>query len=196
MFMKRILTFVFTVLSLLAVSAQEMTEGMVKLMYTDNIINHFYVDEPDENKIVEEGIKAMLKELDPHSTYSSPKETKALMEQMQGSFGGIGIQFNIVSDTLYVIQTTLNGPSQRAGIMPGDKVVAVNDTTIAGVKMEREKIVSMLRGDAGTKVKVDVVRRGVDRVLTFNLVRAMISTETVDVAYIYIYKSSLTWPRT
>ena len=183
MFMKRILTFVFTVLSLLAVNAQEMTEGMVKLMYTDNIINHFYVDEPDENKIVEEGIKAMLKELDPHSTYSSPKETKALMEQMQGSFGGIGIQFNIVSDTLYVIQTTLNGPSQRAGIMPGDKVVAVNDTTIAGVKMEREKIVSMLRGDAGTKVNVDVVRRGVDRVLTFNLVRAMISTETVDVAY-------------
>ena len=69
MFMKRILTFVFTVLSLLAVNAQEMTEGMVKLMYTDNIINHFYVDEPDENKIVEEGIMAMLKELDPHSTY-------------------------------------------------------------------------------------------------------------------------------
>ena len=75
--MKRILTFVLTVLPFFAVNAQEMTEGMVKLMYTNNIINHFYVDEPDEKKIVEEGIKAMLKELDPHSTYSSPKETKA-----------------------------------------------------------------------------------------------------------------------
>lgn len=181
--MKKILTFVLMLSLAFSVRAQEMTEQMLKLMYADNIITHFYVDEADEAKVVEEGIKAMLEELDPHSTYSSPKETKALMEQMYGSFGGIGIQFNVVSDTLYVIQTTKNGPSERAGIIPGDKVVSVNDTVIAGVKMEREDMVSRLRGDAGTEVEIGVVRRGVDRVLTFRLTRENISTETVDAAY-------------
>ena len=163
--------------------AQDLPGHLLKLMYTGNIISNLYVDEPDNDKIVEAGVKAMLKELDPHSTYTDPKETKALLEQMQGSFSGIGIQFNIVSDTLYVIQTTKNGPSERAGIMAGDKVIAVNDTAIAGVKMERADIMSRLRGKKGTQVKVDVVRRGIDRVLEFNLVRDDISTETVDAAY-------------
>ena len=81
-------------------NAQDIPEHLLKLMYSGNIISNFYVDSPDNDKITEAGVKAMLKELDPHSTYTDPKETKALMEQMQGSFGGIGIQFNIVSDTL------------------------------------------------------------------------------------------------
>ncbi len=166
-----------------ASKAQDMPAYILKLMYTSNIISHFYVDDTNNDKITETGIKAMLKELDPHSTYTDPKETKALLEQMQGSFSGIGIQFNIVSDTLFVIQTTKNGPSERAGILAGDKIVAVNDTTIAGVKMERADIMSRLRGAKGTEVKVDVVRRGIDRLLEFNLVRDDISTETVDAAY-------------
>ena len=141
------------------------------------------MDDADSDKITEEGIKAMLKALDPHSTYTDPKETKSLLEQMEGSFGGIGIQFNIVSDTLFVIQTTTNGPSERAGILPGDRIVAVNDTVIAGVKMERSDIMSRLRGEKGTTVEVDVMRRGIDRKLHFSLVRDDISTETVDVAY-------------
>ena len=105
------------------------------------------------------------------------------MEQMEGSFSGIGIQFNIVSDTLFVIQTTNNGPSQRAGVLAGDKIIAVNDTTIAGVKMERADIMSRLRGQKGTTVEIDVIRRGIDRTLHFTLVRDDISTETVDAAY-------------
>lgn len=156
---------------------------MIKLLYTSNIISHFYVDTTDNSKITEAGIKAMLKELDPHSTYSDPKETKALMEQMQGSFSGIGIQFNIMSDTLYVIQTTQNGPSERAGVLAGDKIIAVNDTAIAGVKMERADIMSRLRGAKGSEVKITVVRKGIERKLEFNLTRDDISTETVDVAY-------------
>lgn len=183
MLMKKLLTLVLLLSLGFSVKAQEMSEHMLKLMYAGNIISNFYVDEADNDKVVEEGVKAMLKELDPHSTYSTPKETKSLMEQMQGSFGGIGIQFNVVSDTLYVIQTTKNGPSERAGIIPGDKIVTVNDTVISGVKMERADIVSRLRGEAGTKVNVGVVRRGVDRVLNFALVRDDISTETVDAAY-------------
>lgn len=171
------------VLVAVAARAQEMPDHLIKLMYTGNVISNFYVDAPDNDKITEAGVRAMLKELDPHSTYTDPKETKALLEQMQGSFSGIGIQFNIVSDTLYVIQTTKNGPSERAGIMAGDKIVAVNDTAIAGVKMERADIMSRLRGMKGTRVKVDVVRRGIGRVMEFNLVRDDISTETVDAAY-------------
>ena len=181
--MKKMILLVLLAFAAVFTKAQDMPDHMLKLMYTGNIISKFYVDSPDNDKITEEGVKAMLKELDPHSTYSDPKETKALMEQMQGSFGGIGIQFNVVADTLYVIQTTKNGPSERAGILAGDRIIAVNDTTIAGVKMERNDIMSRLRGDKGTKVKVSVVRRGIDRVLEFNLVRDDISTETVDAAY-------------
>lgn len=181
--MKRIFIIAMTLLLSLTVKAQQMPDHILKLMYTGNIIENFYVDDADCDKIGEEGIKAMLKALDPHSTYTNPKETKALLEQMEGSFGGIGIQFNIVSDTLYVIQTTNNGPSERAGILPGDRIIAVNDTAIAGVKMERSDIMTRLRGAKGTKVDVDVVRRGIDRKLRFSLVRDDISTQTVDAAY-------------
>lgn len=181
--MKKIIFFVFALTAALGTKAQQMPEHLLKLMYTGNIISNFYVDSPDNDKIAEEAVKAMLKELDPHSTYTDKKETKALLEQMQGSFSGIGIQFNMVSDTLYVIQTTPNGPSERAGILAGDKVVEVNDTVIAGVKMTRTDIMSRLRGKKGSQVKVGIVRRGINRLLEFNLVRDDISTETVDAAY-------------
>ncbi|MBQ8694321.1 MAG: PDZ domain-containing protein [Bacteroidaceae bacterium] len=181
--MKKIIFFVFALTVALGTKAQQMPEHLLKLMYTGNIISNFYVDSPDNDKIAEEAVKAMLKELDPHSTYTDKKETKALLEQMQGSFSGIGIQYNMVSDTLYVIQTTPNGPSERAGILAGDKVVEVNDTVIAGVKMTRTDIMSRLRGKKGSQVKVGIVRRGINRLLEFNLVRDDISTETVDAAY-------------
>lgn len=181
--MKKIIFFVFALTAALGTKAQQMPEHLLKLMYTGNIISNFYVDSPDNDKIAEEAVKAMLKELDPHSTYTDKKETKALLEQMQGSFSGIGIQYNMVSDTLYVIQTTPNGPSERAGILAGDKVVEVNDTVIAGVKMTRTDIMSRLRGKKGSQVKVGIVRRGINRMLEFNLVRDDISTETVDAAY-------------
>ena len=181
--MKKLFLLAAVMLLSIGAKAQQMPEHIIKLMYAGNIIENFYVDDADSDKITEEGIKAMLKTLDPHSTYTDPKETKSLLEQMEGSFGGIGIQFNIVSDTLYVIQTTNNGPSERAGILPGDRIIAVNDTAIAGVKMDRADIMSRLRGEKGTKVEIDVMRRGIDRKLHFSLVRDDISTETVDVAY-------------
>ena len=181
--MKKLFLLAAVLLLSIGAKAQQMPEHIIKLMYAGNIIENFYVDDADTDKITEEGIKAMLKALDPHSTYTDPKETKSLLEQMEGSFGGIGIQFNIVSDTLYVIQTTNNGPSERAGILPGDRIIAVNDTAIAGVKMERGDIMSRLRGEKGTTVDIDVMRRGIDRKLHFTLVRDDISTETVDVAY-------------
>ena len=158
-------------------------EQLTKLMFSENIITRFYVDSVNEPKLVEAGIKAMLKELDPHSTYSTPKEVKSINEAMQGNFEGIGIQFNIVEDTLFVIQTTLNGPSEKAGILAGDRIVEVDDTIIAGVKMDRGDIMSRLRGPKDSKVKIKVLRRGVREPLIFNLIRDKIVTSSLDAAY-------------
>ncbi len=173
-------------------------EQLTKLMFSENVITRFYVDSVNEPKIVEAGIKAMLKELDPHSTYSTPKEVKAINEAMQGNFEGIGIQYNMVEDTLFVIQTTLNGPSEKAGILPGDRFVEVDDTIIAGVKMDRGDIMPRLRGPKGSKVKIKVLRRGVKGPLIFNLVRDKIVTSSIDAAYMvdkkngYIHINSFT----
>ena len=184
---KKFVSSLFAMLFGISLFAQEaeikMPEQLTKLMFTHNIISRFYVDSIPETKMVESGIKAMLKELDPHSTYSDPKEVKALMEAMQGSFEGIGVQFNMVSDTLYVIHTTEGGPSEKAGILAGDRIVAVNDTAIAGVKMERSEIMRRLRGPKGSQVKVEVRRRAVNRPLYFTLTRDKIATSSVDAAY-------------
>ena len=162
---------------------QGLPEQLTKLLFSESIITRYYVDDVDESKVVEAGIKAMLKELDPHSTYSTPDEVKSINEAMRGNFEGIGIQFNIVDDTLFVIQTTLNGPSEKAGIMAGDRIITVNDTAIAGVKMDRGDIMKRLRGPKGSSVKLEVVRRGLSTPILFNLIRDKINTYSVDAAY-------------
>lgn len=181
---KIILLSFFSLVALFAVAQNNtMPASLLKLLTVGNVINRCYVDEINEDEIVEEGIRSMLKKLDPHSTYTDPKETKTLLEEMQGSFGGIGIQFNMLDDTLYVIRATAGGPSARAGIKAGDRIVSVNDTAIAGVKMERSDIMSRLRGVECTKLTVQVKRAGVPGLLPFSLVRAKIAMESVDVAY-------------
>ena len=160
-------------------------EQLNKLMITESMITRFYVDSVNEVKVVEEGVKAMLKQLDPHSTYADPKEVKSLMESMQGNFDGIGVQFNMVEDTLVVIQPTMNGPSEKAGIVAGDRIISVDDTIIAGVKMDRYNIMRRLRGKKGTKVHLEVMRRGVSNLLPFDIVRDKIATTTIDAAYMF-----------
>ena len=132
-----LLFYLFTFLPLTA-SAQltfhtGRTSPLRKLQLAEMMINSAYVDSVDENKLVEDGIRGMLKGLDPHSSYSTPEEAKAMHESLEGDFEGIGVQFNILSDTLVVIQPTLNGPSEKAGIRPGDRIVWVDDSLIAGV---------------------------------------------------------------
>ena len=117
-----------------------------KLQIAEMAIKNLYVDTVNENKLAEDAIKGMLEKLDPHSSYSSAKETKAMNESLQGSFEGIGVQFNIAKDTLLIIQPIVNGPSEKVGIMAGDRIVSVNDTAISGVKMSQEDIVRRLRG--------------------------------------------------
>lgn len=154
-----------------------------KLQIAEMAVTHLYVDSVDEAKLVEDGIRGMLKELDPHSSYTDAKETKAMNEPLTGDFEGIGVQFNMVEDTLLVIQTIVNGPSQKVGIVAGDRIVAVNDTAIAGVKMSRTDIMKRLRGKKGTIVRVQVVRRGVEKPLTFAIKRDKIPVHTINAAY-------------
>ena len=154
-----------------------------KLQIAEMAITNLYVDSVSEGKLVEDAIRGMLEKLDPHSSYSTAKETKAMNEPLQGSFEGIGVQFNIVEDTLLVIQPTLNGPSEKVGILAGDRIVAVNDSAIAGVKMTRDEMVKRLRGKKGTKVKLGVMRRGIADVLSFTVKRDKIPLHTLDAYY-------------
>ena len=154
-----------------------------KLQIAELAIKSLYVDSVDERKLVEDGIRGMLEKLDPHSSYSTPKEVKALNEPLAGNFEGIGVQFNMIEDTLLVIQPVTGGPSEKVGIVAGDRIVSVNDTAIAGVKMPKEEIMRRLRGPKGTKVLLGVIRRGIADVLTFKVTRDKIPVNTIDATY-------------
>ena len=154
-----------------------------KLQIAEMAVTNLYVDSVNEDKLVEDGIRGMLEKLDPHSSYLTAKEVKEANEPLQGNFEGIGVQFNMAEDTLLVIQPVTNGPSEKVGIIAGDRIVKVNDTIIAGVKMPKEEIMKRLRGPKGTKVVLAIVRRGIQDTLTFNVVRDKIPIHTIDAAY-------------
>ena len=154
-----------------------------KLQFAEIAVSNLYVDSVDEKKLVEDGIRGMLDKLDPHSSYMTPKEVKEANEPLAGNFEGIGVQFNIIEDTLLVIQPVTNGPSEKVGIIAGDRIITVNDTAIAGVKMSKEEIMKRLRGPKGTKVKLGVVRQGIKDKLTFTVVRDKIPVKSVDAVY-------------
>ncbi len=179
------LFFAFAVVSVSAQQYQRQSDEtpLIKLQIAEAMIKNNYVDSVNESKLVEDGIRGMLEKLDPHSTYTTAKETKALTEPLEGSFEGIGVQFNIVQDTLLVIQTITNGPSEKVGILPGDRIVSVNDTAIAGVKMDRNEVVRRLRGPKGTQVRLGIVRRGIPGKLVFIVTRDKIPVKTIDAVY-------------
>lgn len=183
--MKKILLGVGLVLSLsLVTSAQRaMPQAMQKLLNAEYAISSLYVDTVSEDKLVEDAIKGMLENLDPHSSYTDAKETKELEEPLQGEFSGVGIQFNMNQDTLYVIQTVPGGPSERVGVLAGDRIITVNDTTIAGVKMKNSDIQKRLRGKKGTQVTVQVKRPGVKELITFRITRDNIPVHSIDAKY-------------
>ena len=125
-----------------------------KLQLALYAISNLYVDSTSETKLVEDAIVGMLEKLDPHSTYTDPEETKEMTEPLQGNFDGIGIQFNMLTDTLYVIQVIPGGPSEKVGLMAGDRIIMVDDTLIAGVKMKNTDVMKRLRGPKNTEVRV------------------------------------------
>lgn len=152
-----------------------------KLNEVMNYIDQYYVDSVDVDSIYDRAINSILQSLDPHSAYSSPEENKAMMESLGGSFEGIGIQFNIMNDTLMVIATVSGGPSEKAGLRAGDRVISVDGKSIIGIT--NDKAFKLLRGKKGTKVKVGVRRPGFKETYHYEIKRDVIPTYTVDVSY-------------
>ena len=170
-------------LSFYCTAQRYMPEAMQKLINAEYAISSLYVDTVNEDKLIEDAIRGMLENLDPHSSYTDAAETKALEEPLQGEFSGVGIQFNMNKDTLYVIQTVPGGPSERVGVLAGDRIIYVNDTTIAGVKMKNSDIQKRLRGKKGTQVTIKVMRPGVPGLITFRITRDNIPLHSIDAKY-------------
>ena len=170
-------------LSVTMAAQRTMPQAMQKLLNAEYAITSLYVDTVNEDKLVEEAIRGMLESLDPHSSYTDAKETKELEEPLQGEFSGVGIQFNMSQDTLYVIQTVPGGPSERVGVLAGDRIIMVNDSIIAGVKMKNSDIQKRLRGKKGTQVTIKVKRAGVKELITFRITRDNIPLHSIDACY-------------
>jgi len=148
-----------------------------------NLIEENYVDSVDPKKIIEAAIPEMLKQLDPHTVYIPAKDMQEVSEEMSGNFSGIGVQFSIQNDTIMVIDVVSGGPSQKLGIRAGDRIVKVNDTLMAGVKVTNDKVLKKLRGEKGSKVNVSIGRKGIAGLIPFEIKRGEIPITSVDVSY-------------
>ncbi|NCA78682.1 MAG: S41 family peptidase [Sphingobacteriia bacterium] len=154
-----------------------------KLNQAAAAINALYVDSVNQEQLVENAVEGMLKNLDPHSTYIPQKEVQRANETIDGSFEGIGIQFQMLKDTLFVVQTISGCPAQKVGILPSDRLISVDGKNIAGIKMPTSDIMKLLRGPRGTTVSVNVIRQGVTDPIEFTITRDKIPIYSVDAAY-------------
>jgi carboxyl-terminal processing protease len=148
-----------------------------------NIIESNYVDSVNRNDLVETAIPAILRKLDPHSVYIPAKDLVRANEPLQGNFDGIGISFNMLTDTILVISTIPGGPSEKLGLLAGDKILYVNDSLVAGRHVSDERVMGMLKGPRGTVVKIKILRNGQKELLPFEITRDKIPIYSVDVDY-------------
>jgi len=148
-----------------------------------NIIEENYVDTVNRNELAESAIPAILKKLDPHSIYIPARDLQRANEPLQGNFEGIGISFNMLTDTILVISTIPGGPSEKLGLLPGDKIIYVNDSLVAGKKIADEDVMGMLKGPKGTVVRIKVLRSGHKELIPFEITRDKIPIYSVDVDY-------------
>lgn len=146
-------------------------------------LDALYVDTVNTQELTETALKAMLKELDPHSTYLNEEEAKSMTESLGGNFEGIGVTYQMENDTLLVINTVQGGPSEKVGIMAGDRIVMVNDSTIAGMKYSTREIQRRLRGPKGTHVDIGVMRMGEKEMIWFDIERDKIPIYSIDASY-------------
>ena len=156
---------------------------MNKISGVIDFVAQEYVDSVDKKGLIESTIPEILKQLDPHSIYIPASDVAEYNEPLEGNFSGIGVTFNMQQDTVYIMSTILNGPSEKIGILAGDRIIRVNDSLIAGVNMPSTDIVKMLKGKRGTRVNVSIVRRGISEPLDFEITRDRIPIESVDLAY-------------
>jgi len=148
-----------------------------------NVIESDYVDTVNRSELVEAAIPAILKKLDPHSVYIPAKDLVRANEPLQGNFDGIGISFNMLTDTILVISTIPGGPSEKIGLQAGDKIIYVNDSLVAGKQLSDEKVMGMLKGPRGTVVNIKLLRKGYKDLIPFEITRDKIPIYSVDISY-------------
>jgi len=181
---KTIWVLLIAVFSVQAGAQTDYSEQLHKFGRVLTLVNSLYVDTVNQEAIVEDAIVSMLQELDPHSIYISKDEVKRMNEPLQGAFEGIGIQFNILKDTLMVVATIPGGPSEKLGIMAGDRIIEVDGKDIAGIGLKNTDVRDMLRGKKGTEVDVTILRRSEDELLDFTIVRDEIPIFSVNAGYV------------
>lgn len=165
------------------VKVDETAANWNKLMLVLQNVDDNYVDDIDYGSVTEKTLSDILQALDPHSVYLPPQDLKKADESLSGEFGGIDIEFNVPNDTAVVANVISQGPSQKAGIFAGDRIIKVDGVTVAGVKMAQDSMVARMRGPKGSKVKIEVKRLGDTSLLAFDIVRAVIPVKSVDVAF-------------
>ncbi|MDR1723310.1 MAG: S41 family peptidase, partial [Tannerella sp.] len=162
---------------------QDMRNNMNKLGMAYSAITQLYVDNTDNAKLVEDAILGMLKELDPHSSYTNAEETRRMNEPLEANFDGIGIQFNMFNDTLYIVQVLSGGPSEKVGLIAGDRIIMVDTNVVAGVKMNSTDIQKLIRGKKGSEVMITIKRSGFIDPLQFKIIRDKIPVTSIDACY-------------
>ncbi len=145
----------------------------------DSIMDDFIYDYLNDPETIDE----IFKKLDPHSSYIHKEDLQSFNDDLDGNFDGIGIEFNIIDDTILIVAALSGGPSEKIGIMAGDKIIKINDSIVAGNGITNEKVVKKLRGKKGTEVKVEVIRNGDKRLIPFKIIRDVIPVSSIDVAY-------------
>src|SRR6056297_3463528 len=166
-----------------AVYGQILNEEVLKYAKALHALDNYYIDTVDKGKLTEKALIGMLKELDPHTSYLTPEEVKEMNEPLEGNFEGIGIQFNVFKDTIYVISTISGGPSEKVGLQAGDRIVKINGETVAGIDISTSGVRDRLLGEKGSKVYVSIKRPGVDELLEFTIKRDKIPIHSRDAAY-------------
>lgn len=157
--------------------------GNVKMSALIDIIKNKYVEEVSVDSLVEEAIPKIIAGLDPHSVYIPAKEFEAANEDLEGSFSGIGVQFSIMNDSVMIVDVVSGGPSEKVGLMPGDRIVNINDTAFVGSKVTNESVFKKLRGDKGSKVKLGIKRATSKSLLDFTITRGDIPVNSIDITY-------------
>jgi carboxyl-terminal processing protease len=165
------------------VANAQFSEQSLKFGEVLDKITRYYVDTVNADKILDKVIVDMLHDLDPHSAYLSKEEVKASQEQLEGGFDGIGVSFNILSDTIFIINPIAGGPSEKVGIRPGDRIIYINGENVAGTGIKNTDVQKKLKGPKGTKVEVRIARRNVSNLLDFTITRDQIPLYSIDASY-------------
>ena len=178
-----IASIVFGFSTIVAVAQSDLSKSLENFNTLMYHIDRLYVDSVDTDDVIEKAMVKVLEDLDPHSVYIPAKELKKMEEPLVGNFEGVGIQFNILRDTIFVVATIAGGPSEKIGIKAGDKIIIVGNDTVAGIGIQNSDVMKYLRGDKGTVVQVGIKRKDVNELLQFNITRDKIPLYSLDASY-------------